>query len=109
MKLKGYFLTNGSETLVIKAANIASAGCYLSRFLGVFGLSLLLTTMVYGQQDPQKDLTTKSLDELVNIQVTSVSKKEEKLFQAAAAVYVITQEDIRRSGMSSIPELLRMV
>ena len=50
-----------------------------------------------------------SLEQLVNIQVTSVSKKETDLFTAAAAIYVITQEDIRRSGMTSIPELLRMV
>lgn len=45
----------------------------------------------------------------MNIEVTSVSKKEQKLFQTPAAVYVITQEEIRRSGMMSIPELLRRV
>ena len=50
-----------------------------------------------------------SLQQLINIQVTSVSKKETDLFTAPAAIYVITQEDIRRSGMTSIPELLRMV
>jgi iron complex outermembrane receptor protein len=44
----------------------------------------------------------------MDIEVTSVSKKEEKLFQTAAAVFVITQEDIRRSGLTSIPELLRL-
>lgn len=44
----------------------------------------------------------------MNIEVTSVSKKEEKLFRTAAAAYVITSEDIRRSGLTSIPELLRM-
>ncbi|HZS46540.1 MAG TPA: TonB-dependent receptor [Blastocatellia bacterium] len=76
----------------------------------LFFICVLLSagTTVFAQQQ-QKDLSDKSLDELVNIQVTSVSKKEQKLFQAAAAVYVITQEDIRRSGLSSIPELLRMV
>ncbi|HJQ22980.1 MAG TPA: TonB-dependent receptor [Blastocatellia bacterium] len=45
----------------------------------------------------------------MNIEVVSVSKKEERLFETAAAVYVITQEDIRRSGMASIPGLLRLV
>jgi iron complex outermembrane recepter protein len=50
-----------------------------------------------------------SLEDLMNIRVTSVDKKDQKLSQAGAAVYVITQEDIRRSGMNSIPELLRMV
>jgi len=55
-----------------------------------------------------RDLTEISLEELMNIEVTSVSKKEQKLSQVAAAVYVITQEDIRRSGATSIPEALRM-
>ena len=53
--------------------------------------------------------TDLSLEELVNIHVTSVSKKETDLFTAPAAVYVITQDDIHRSGMRSLPELLRMV
>ena len=69
----------------------------------------LLSMAVSGlAQKPSTDLTTKSLEDLMNIEVTSVSKKEERLFQTAAAVYVITSEDIRRSGMSSIPDLLRM-
>lgn len=42
-------------------------------------------------------------------EVTLVSRKPERLSEAAAAIYVITQEDIRRSGFTSIPELLRMV
>src|SRR5580700_350870 len=50
-----------------------------------------------------------SLQQLSDVEVTSVSKKAEKESQAAAAIYVITQEDIRRSGLQSIPELLRMV
>ncbi|HWF39008.1 MAG TPA: TonB-dependent receptor plug domain-containing protein [Candidatus Acidoferrales bacterium] len=45
----------------------------------------------------------------MNIQVTSVSKKEEKLARIGAAIYVITQEDIRNSGAIDIPDLLRMV
>jgi iron complex outermembrane recepter protein len=46
---------------------------------------------------------------LMNVQVTSVSKRSQKLADAAAAIFVITQEDIRRSGANSIPEALRMV
>jgi iron complex outermembrane receptor protein len=53
-------------------------------------------------------LTDFSLQELLQIEVTSVSKKSESLSDAAAAVFVITQEDIRRSGATSIPEALRM-
>ncbi|MCP5361731.1 MAG: TonB-dependent receptor [Hyphomicrobiales bacterium] len=48
------------------------------------------------------------LEELVDIVVTSVSKKEEKAFEAPAAIYVISQEDIRRSGATNIPEALRL-
>jgi iron complex outermembrane receptor protein len=63
------------------------------------------------KQQPRhpEDLTAISLEELMDIEVTSVSKKEQQLSRAAAAIYVITQEDIRRSGASSIPEALRMV
>ena len=60
-------------------------------------------------QDKPADLSDRSLEDLMNIKVTSVSKKEQKLSQVAAAVFVITQEDIRRSGATNIPDLLRMV
>ncbi len=45
----------------------------------------------------------------MNITVTSASKKEQALSQVAAAIFVMTQEDIRRSGATNIPDLLRMV
>jgi iron complex outermembrane recepter protein len=54
------------------------------------------------------DLTNLSLEDLMQIEVTSVSKKAQKVSDAAAAVFVITQEDIRRAGVTSIPEALRM-
>jgi iron complex outermembrane receptor protein len=53
-------------------------------------------------------LESLSLAELLNADVTSVSKKKEKLFDTAAAVFVINSDDIRRSGARSIPEALRM-
>ncbi len=49
-----------------------------------------------------------SLEELMNMEVTSVSKRPEKLAETASAIQVITGDDIRRSGASSIPEALRM-
>jgi len=55
------------------------------------------------------DLSSLSLEELMNIEVTSVSRKSEPIFDAAAAVFVLTGEDIRRSGFNSIPEVLRLV
>lgn len=60
-------------------------------------------------QEKATDLTERSIEDLMKIEVTSVSKKEQKLSQVAAAVFVITQEDIHRSGATNIPDLLRMV
>ena len=60
-------------------------------------------------QDKSADLSDRSLEDLMNIEVTSVSKKEQKLSQVAAAIFVISAEDIRRSGATNIPDLLRMV
>lgn len=60
------------------------------------------------QQKPA-DLADSSLEDLMSIQVTSVSKTEQKLSRVASAVFVITQEDIRRSGATNIPDFLRMV
>jgi len=45
----------------------------------------------------------------MDVLVTSVSKRSQKLHEAASAIYVVTQEDIRRSGATNIPEALRMV
>ncbi|MES2375988.1 MAG: TonB-dependent receptor plug domain-containing protein [Bacteroidota bacterium] len=49
-----------------------------------------------------------SVEELMNIEVTSVSKRSEKLSEVASAIQVITQEDIRRSGATNLPEALRL-
>jgi iron complex outermembrane receptor protein len=57
----------------------------------------------------QSDLTDASLEDLLNLKVTSVEKKQQNLFRTAAAVYVLTREDIRRSGAMNIPDLLRNV
>src|SRR5216110_3152493 len=53
-------------------------------------------------------LKTLSMEQLMDIEVTSVSKKPEKLSAAASAIQVITQADIRRSGATSLPEALRL-
>lgn len=55
------------------------------------------------------DLGSLSVDDLMNVEVTSVSRKVQKVSDTPAAVFVITQDDIRRSGATSIPEILRIV
>ncbi|PID40366.1 MAG: hypothetical protein CR984_03610, partial [Proteobacteria bacterium] len=50
-----------------------------------------------------------SLEDLLQTEIISASKKSEPLFDTASAVFVITQEDLRRTGARNIPEALRMV
>jgi iron complex outermembrane receptor protein len=95
--------------------------------LGVWGLiwrlmaaalaaaGLVLASPVWAGQpvaiqdgDPIDDLSRLSLEELATIEVTSVSRRPEALADAAAAIFVITRDDIRRSGAVSLPEVLRL-
>jgi iron complex outermembrane recepter protein len=69
----------------------------------------LYTLPLYSQSQNSGELAALDLEELMNIEITSVSKKQEKLTDAPAAIYVLTNEDIRRSGATSIPEALRQV
>ncbi len=58
--------------------------------------------------DSASSLKKLSIAELLNIEVTSVSKTAESLSDAAAAVYVITRDDILRSGATTVPDMLRL-
>lgn len=92
-----------------------------ARFSGFFAMALAVAAVVgwvaaapaAGQSVPAeekpRDLTEMSVEELANVEVTTVGKKPQKRAEVAAAIYVITQEDIRRSGATSIPEVLRLV
>ena len=59
-------------------------------------------------QKSTPDLSQLSIEDLMNIEITSASRKEQRAADAAAAVFVITQDDIRRSGMTTVPDLLRL-
>jgi iron complex outermembrane receptor protein len=69
----------------------------LTQPLLVAALTALFVTAASAQSNVV-DVTKMSVEDLMNMQVTSVSKRTQKVADAAAAVYVITQEDIRRSG-----------
>ncbi len=78
----------------------------------VVGLAILAYAPRTEADDPPAStvaLMEMSLEELMNIEVTIVSKRVQPLFESPAAAYVITAEDIRRAGARSIPEALRMV
>jgi iron complex outermembrane receptor protein len=59
-------------------------------------------------QTPPEDLAELSLEQLGSVQITSVSRQSERLADAPAAIYVISQEDIRRIGAHTLPEALRL-
>jgi iron complex outermembrane receptor protein len=79
----------------------------MKRYVLVVGCFLSFASRETPASEPV-DLLQLSLEDLREIKVTTVSRKSQSLAQAAAAVHVITQEDIRRSGVNSIPEALRM-
>jgi iron complex outermembrane receptor protein len=64
-----------------------------------------------GSAEPDGSVALKrlSLEELGSVEVTTASKKPEQVWRTPAAIYVLTNEDIRRSGATSIPEVLRLV
>src|SRR5688572_32423881 len=80
----------------------------------MFKTTALLTTILssaalLGGQEPQKGLTGLGIEDLMNLEVTTASKKKQSLSDVAAPIFVVTQEDIRRSGATTIPEALRLV
>src|SRR6266496_1851912 len=75
-----------------------------------FFLCLVLTTTTLAQTNSDQSptqLKKLSLEQLMDVEVTTVSKRPEKLTESASAIQVISQEEIRRSGVTSIPEALR--
>jgi iron complex outermembrane receptor protein len=76
--------------------------------LHVLGALLVAAVLPVHAASTTDDLTRLSLQELGDIRITSVSKKAERVADAAASVYVITADDIRRSGARSLPEALRL-
>ncbi len=79
--------------------------------LAVAALIILACLQAAGANDSNSgdNLADFSLEELMSIEITTLSRKAENLGSAPAAVHVISQSDIRRSGARSIPELLRLV
>jgi iron complex outermembrane receptor protein len=75
---------------------------------GAFALLLAAGSTASAQQQSGKALADFSLEELANLQITSVSRRPERISDAPASVYVITGDEIRRSGYTSLPEALRL-
>jgi len=77
---------------------------YIFVFLCISGISFDLKSA-----EINEEFFDMSLEQLSDINITSVAKKPQKLSLAAASIFVINQEDIKRSGVTTIPDALRMV
>lgn len=75
---------------------------------GLSGLLLSAMPAAHAASTAGLSLADMSFEELASIQVISVSKKAELLAEAPASVFVITNEDIRRSGVTTLPQALRL-
>ncbi|MBD3336801.1 MAG: TonB-dependent receptor plug domain-containing protein [Candidatus Eisenbacteria bacterium] len=71
-------------------------------------LALLVPSDAVAARDGVADLADLSLEELMTIKVTTVSRKGEAIGDAAAAVHVITAEDLQRLGVSTLADALRL-
>ena len=91
-----------------RTASVRHRACHFVRIATLAAILALLSLPTWSQQK-SADLAQESLEDLMNVEVTSVSKTEETLSRTAAAVFVISPEDISRSGAKNIPDLLRMV
>ncbi len=76
----------------------------------LFAIVIAVFALPAVAQDQQSnvDFANQSIEQLMNVDVTSVSRKQQKLSKVPAAIYVITQEEIARSGSTTIPDVLRM-
>ncbi len=95
------------QTLPYKKTPIMKNKIYSALCMGL----LILTIPAFSQDpEPQKDddMYVLSLEELMNIPISSASKKEETLFDAPLSSYTITKSDIEKSGATSIMEAMRL-
>ena len=82
---------------------------YYFGYLSLLIISTMSLSSALARAEDFKDFAELDLEELLNTTVISASKREQKLSEAPNAIYVITQEDIKRSGAVDLPDLFRMV
>src|SRR3954463_7656984 len=68
----------------------------------------LAPSLPAGQGEEQQALKSLSLEQLSNIEITTATRAPESAFRTPAAVYVITGDDIKRAGVTNIPDALRL-
>jgi iron complex outermembrane receptor protein len=96
----------------VRHASLVQRGCRAARCYRSLALSATAGLLALGATQARaqsiEQLQQLSIDQLANIEVTSVSRRPESLSDAAAAIYVITADDIRRSGYARLADVLRL-
>lgn len=103
---------DGVDPAVDPASGLRFATRTLRQRLAVLLFAWAATSAAVSDAAPRDnslDLADLSIEELMNESITSVAKKQQRIADAPAAVYVLTGEDILRAGHTTIPEALRMV
>ena len=77
-------------------------------FYHLLGMSMVLSPSLFGQ-DIDENMFDMSLEDLMNLEITSVSKKAERLQDVSSSIYVVTSKDIEHSGATTLHEVLRLV
>src|SRR5437016_5164385 len=103
--MKLFSAVPGSTVRTREFAGFSTPKLVVLIFVACAGNALAQTYAASGTPSELKKL---SLEQLLDLEVTSVSRRPEKLSETASAIQVITQEDIRRSGATSLPEALRL-
>ncbi len=108
----------GAEDFIVKPSSISELTIILKRILQEPLLAMMFLMLFLGfspqrlqaqsELPPVNELKKLSMDELINIVVTSVSKTPENLTEVASAIQVITNNDIKRSAATRLPEALRL-
>src|SRR3954463_14398125 len=102
------FLTTAPDRRVQRLV-VTLLSAFAALFLIAWAPNLLpVMAEVSESEPPQNPLKQLTLEQLGNVRVTTASKQPEQVWRTPAAIFVITQDDIRRSGATSIPEVLRL-
>src|SRR6478736_1076601 len=96
-----------NDPTVRRSVQLLAIGSLLMLFAA--GAPAQIRDNVLSETNMIAQLKTLSLEELMEQEVTSVERRESTVGQSAAAISVITAEEIRRSGATTIPELFRRV
>jgi len=91
-----------------KKSNIKMKKPFIQRALTCTAVAFLIVSSAYSQADTS-NLENLSLKDLLNVKIVTVSKKSEFLFDAPLSASVVTREEIRKTGCTSIMEALRLV